>query len=106
MKIFTLNHVTVAKELATVLIEQSIQVTVTPLPEGEYEVTVKDDVAHIADKALSTLYEHFEIIGLDNDGCVVHWDARKREGYNTGVKLNNYNRNDFTTKEYQRLTNK
>lgn len=55
MKTFTLRHVTVAKELATVLIEKSIQVTVTPLPEGEYEVTVKDDVAHIADQALKIL---------------------------------------------------
>lgn len=103
MKTFTLNHEEVAKSLATSLIELSIAFSCTPLPEGEYEITVKDDVAHVASQALSDLYEDFEVIGIDNDGCVVHWDAQKKEGYNTGVKLNNYNRNEFTKKEEIRL---
>ncbi len=28
-----------------------------------------------------------EVIGLDNDGCVICWDADKKELYNTGVSM-------------------
>lgn len=36
------------------------------------------------------VYDDAEVIGLDEDGCIIEWDAETCSGYNTGTQLDDY----------------
>lgn len=40
-----------------------------------------------------------EVIDIDTDGCLICWDAHKRQSYNTGESLAEYGEHNLTGKE-------
>ena len=46
-----------------------------------------------------TAYQDGDVIGIDNDGCVILWDAVKKERYNCGETINQYGLENLTEKE-------
>lgn len=44
-----------------------------------------------------------EAVGLDNDGCIICWDAIKKEKYNTGVSLTDFGLENLTEAEQIRI---
>ena len=44
-----------------------------------------------------------EVVGLDNDGCIICWDAINKEKYNTGVSLTDFGLENLTEAEQIRI---
>jgi hypothetical protein len=45
-----------------------------------------------------------EVLGLDNDGCVIQWNAEEEATYNSGETPEQFGRDNFTEAELERIT--
>lgn len=48
-------------------------------------------------------YKDCEVVGIDTDGCLLCWDARRHRKYNCGTKLEAFELTDFSVRERERL---
>jgi hypothetical protein len=44
-----------------------------------------------------------EVLGIDTDGCLILWDADKRQRYNCGETLEQWGKENLTSQEISRL---
>ncbi len=52
---------------------------------------------------LKETFQDEEILGIDNDGCLIAWNATKSEKYNTGETLEQFGPENLTETEKARL---
>jgi hypothetical protein len=44
-----------------------------------------------------------QVLGIDNDGCLIQWDSNKGERYNCGETLNQFGIKNLSDKEKKTL---
>ena len=81
-------------------VTKAIRILVNMLKDGEI---TPDDLRKLRDGDSTKEYSDGEIIGIDNDGCLILWNSTSQQGENCGETPEQYGIDNISRTELKRI---